>query len=133
MKGVHQPPRAAQSDTHPPLGDVAARQYGIEVRYTRSLVADDDLEDRRCCVVLDSKLGSAAAGIFERVACQLGNGGGDARLILPIEAQELGDTARSFANEHDVWLSLESHEQKAGVHVVVRIATIVTSSRSRRW
>ena len=82
---------------------------------------------------LTAELGSAAAGIFERVARKLGNGGGDARLVLPIEAQELGDPARSFADEHDVGLSFEGHEQKAGVHVVVRIATTVASSRSRRW
>ena len=112
---------------------MTARQYGIEVGNARPLVADDDFEDGRGRVVPNSELGSAAAGIFERVARKLGNGGGDARLVLAVKAQELGDPARSLADEHDVGLSFESHEQKAGVHVVVRIATTVASSRSRRW
>jgi len=51
---------------------------------------------------------------------------------LPIEAQELGDPARSFADEHNVRLSFEGHEQKTGVQVAARIATTVASSRSRR-
>src|SRR5271165_295141 len=112
---------------------MTARQYGIEVGDARPLVADDDFEDVRCRIVVNSELGSATAGIFEGVSRKLGNGGGDARLVLPIEAQELGDPARSFADQHDVGLSFEGHEQKAGIHIAARIATTVASSRSRRW
>jgi hypothetical protein len=90
---------------------MTARQYGIEVGDTRSPVADDDFENVRRRIVPNSELGSAAAGIFEGVSRKLGNGSGDACLILSLEAQELGKPARPLADEHDVGLALERHKQ----------------------
>ena len=56
------------------------------------------------CGLLDHEFGAAAAGIAEGVARNLGNGGGDAGLVLPLEAEQFGNTARALTHRDDVAL-----------------------------
>ena len=51
-----------------------------------------------------AELSPAAAGVLEGVARDLGDRGGDAGLILGVEASRRGDLARALAREHDVLL-----------------------------
>ena len=59
--------------------------------------------------VLHAELGAAASGIFEGITGELGNSGGDARLVLAIETQEFGEVAGSLADDDDVGLALQCY------------------------
>src|SRR5215469_2527363 len=132
MERVHQPLRAAQPDTHPLFGGLTARQHGIEISDARPFVTDDNFKGMRRTIVSNPELRPTAAGIFKGVTRQLGNSGGDARLVLLVEAQNLGEPAGSLADKHDVGLAFERDEEKTSVHDASRIATTVASSRPRR-
>jgi hypothetical protein len=122
----------AQTHPHSPHGALSPRRCGIEVDDPRALVTDDDLERLRGSGIPNPEFGAAAAGIFESIARKLGNSGGDARLVLSIEAQEFGKAACPFADEYDGGLALERNNEKPRVHDAARIATTAASSRPRR-
>jgi hypothetical protein len=58
------------------------------------------------------KLHLAATGVAVRIAGDLGNGGGDARLVLAVEAEQVGNLAAPLARDDDVLFVLESHCQQ---------------------
>src|SRR5262249_47577374 len=73
-----------------------------------------------------------APAIVERVAHDLGDGGGDARLVLPVEARQLGDPARAAAHRDDVGLAFDRDGQETLPQPAPRATRMHASSRSRR-
>ena len=61
----------------------------------------------RRALAFERELDLAAAGVAEGVARDLRNGGGDARLVLSVEAEQPGDLARALARHDHVLLVLE--------------------------
>ena len=63
-----------------------------------------------------AELDVAAARVFIGVAGDLRDRGGDARLVLRVEADQFGQPARPAADQHDVRLGGDRDPQQAGVH-----------------
>ena len=80
----------------------------------------------------DQEVHAPAAGVAVGVARDLRDRGGDARLVLRVEAEALGDLSRALARGDDVMLVFDGDGQHRAVHARASLATsTVTSSRPR--
>src|SRR5262249_6157173 len=68
-----------------------------------------DSEDLRRGAVVDDELGAAAARITECVARQLGDGGRDAGLVLPLETEKLGESMRPLTYSDNIAFAFDRH------------------------
>jgi len=87
-------------------------------------------------VAFERELDLAAAGVAVGVAHDLGHRGGDARLVLRLEAEQGGYLACALARRHHVLLVVHGDRHEARAHAATlsgRAATAVASSRPRLW
>src|SRR5581483_10044609 len=94
-------------------------------------IDDAHAKDLRPGLALHVELDAPAAGVAEGIARDLGHRGGDARLILSIEAEQLGQPARALAADHDIALLLDADPGQRNAHAASLATTTVTSSRPR--
>ena len=136
LECVHQPPRAEQPDPHPGRGLVRTGQHRLQVGDAGTAVAGHDDEALRRRLAGQAELDLAAARVLVGVAGDLRDRGGDPRLVLRVEADQLGQPAGAAADRDDVRLGSDHDPQQAGIHgalyTVARIATTEASSRPRR-
>ena len=96
----------------------------------------EDADDKcRRGAALDAEFDSAAAGVLNGVAGDLGSGGGDPRLVELGKTQERGDLPRPLPGQHDVDFDANLQIQEGHVHGRPpsrgRATRTVTSSRPR--
>ena len=89
---------------------------------------------RSVCAALrrQPEFDAAAAGIFERVARDLRDRGGDARLILRVEAEQLRDLPRPLAGQRRCRSRARSRRQQAHVHAPTCSTAASRPPRHRR-
>ncbi len=108
--------RADEADAHAGGRPVFPAQDQCDVADAGPLVRDPDVQHLREAFAFERELHLAAAGVAECVARDLGNGRGDARLILPVEAEQAGDLPRALARDDHVLLELDGDGQKRFAH-----------------
>ena len=97
---------------------------------------DHDDEALCRCLPGQAELDRAAARILIGVAGDLRDRGGDAGLVLRVEAEQFGKPAGAAAHQDDVGLAQRSRSAAGGIHgalyTAARITTTEASSRPRR-
>ena len=136
VKAVHEAPRAHDAEAHPRLGPVRPVEDGLELGDPGPPVADVDEQDLRRRLSLHHELDRAAAAVAEGVARDLRHGGGEASLVLEVEAEQRGDLARALPGGDDIVLPRDRHGQHRPAHAALpmgrsRATTTATSSRRR--
>ena len=135
LKRVHQPAGADDAQPHARWATVPPVEDGLQVLDARPAVADADHE--RLAGLSPSTRNSTLPppGVLEGVAGDLGDGGGDARLVLGVEAQQPGDLPGSLAGQHHVLLQADLQAEDGLLMLppsaASRAARTVTSSRPR--
>ena len=124
---VHQAPGADDADPHAGRRGVAPAQDPRQIRDPRAVIEHLDREELRRRPTLHSELDAAAAGVGEGIASDLGDRGGDSRLVPGVETEQPRDLACPLARRDDVVLVLDGHRQDQA-HLAT---TTVTSSRRR--
>ncbi len=90
----------------------------------------------RRTLAFEKELDLATARVPVGVARDLGNGRGDACLVLCVEADERCYLTRTLSRDNHVLFVVEGYGEKSfGYHVAdpLFITTTVTSSRPRSW
>jgi hypothetical protein len=134
LEPVHEPPGPEEPEAHARLRAVVAGEDVLEVRDARPLVGDLHDEHLRSRGPFHAEEGAADLRIAEDVARDLRNRGGDARLVLVVEAEERRDLAGALAREHHVVLEADLEREEGHVHGETsrgRATMTVTSSRPR--
>ena len=113
-KGVHQPPGAQQPHPQSGRGLVMAGENGGQIGDAGATVADADNEllGRGA---LDGKLGASSLCVQKCIACNLGDCGRDARLLVGVELEERGNLPRPLAHQDDVRLRADIRGEEQGV------------------
>ena len=114
LEAVHQPPGAHHAQAHAGGRAVAPVEDRVEVADAGPRSLDADHQELRRVAALDRELDLAAARVLERVAGDLGDRGGDARLVLALEAEARRDLARPLARRHDVLLVADPKSEMSG-------------------
>ena len=132
LEGVHQPLGADQPQPETGARAVLAAEDRRQLGDAGALVAHRNGQQLGGAPPLDRELHPAPARVADGVAGDLGDGGGDPRLGLDVEAEQLGDLPGPLARVDDVVLPAdvdgEDVELHAGGH---RATTTVASSRRR--
>jgi hypothetical protein len=113
---VHQALRAHDSQPHARRGTIAAAQDRVQIGDARPGVFDLYRQHLRRPFALDRELDFAAPGVAKRIARDFGDRGGDAHLVLPLEAEEPRDLARALARADDVLLVAQGDRHDADGH-----------------
>ena len=100
------------------------------------VVADAHDQELRRRAAFHVELDAALSRVLEDVARDLGDRGGDARLVLGVEAQVPRDLPRALAGHHHVVLGAQRHGQErrgssARAPRPAQPTSTVTSSRPR--
>jgi hypothetical protein len=132
---VAEPFGADDALAQPCPGHILSGEDLREITDTRPVVPHVSEEARR--LAFDGELGLAAAGVAEGVAGNLGDGGGEACLVLLWKTKQPRDVARPLPGGHNILFKPDVNGQKGGFHgrppATWRFAiNTVTSSRTRR-
>jgi hypothetical protein len=68
---------------------------------------------------IEPELDLAAAGIFEGIAGDFRNRGGNPRLILPLESDQFGQTPGPLADQDDVRFCADRNQEEALFHAAI--------------
>ncbi len=133
---VHQPMDADDPDSHAGLRAVPPAQHLVEIGNTRAFIAHLREQQLGCALAFQREFDFAAAGVAESIACNFGDGRGDARLVLRIKTDEAGNLACALARYDDVLFVVKGYRKESLGHqppVPLFMTTTVTSSRPRSW
>src|SRR6185295_16697026 len=114
----------------------AAGEDGVEIRDAGPGIVHLYGEELRRALALDRELDLSAARIAEGVARDLGHRGGDAHLVLRVEADQRRDLSRPLPRAHDVVLVAQGDGHDADGHRTassLRTAATMASSLPRAW
>ena len=114
---VHQAAGAQNTHAHAGGGLIAAFQDVLQVAHAGAGIPDLNDEQLRRRAAFDGIFHAAAARIIEGVAGDLGNGGGDSRLILGFETQQAGDLPGSLPRGHRIALASDSEGKNGPSHL----------------
>ncbi len=113
LKLIHQTARAGDSQAHAGLRLISAIQNAVQIPNAWSGVGHFDEKQLRRNAAFNRDTPPAPAGIIERVAGNLGDGGGNTRLILAIEAQQTGDLPGALPGGHSIVFGTDADRKNA--------------------
>ena len=132
LEGVHQAPGADDAHAHAGRRDVVALEDVGQAGDARALVDERGGERALVALALEREAQCAAAAVGHRVARDLRDRGGDARLVLAVEAQHGRERARALAGVDHVLLGPERGGQdRLHAHAALLSTSTVASSRLR--
>ena len=129
---IHQAARAEDADAHARGRAMDTVENAVDILNARPGVTNDDFEMRSAVLIGDAVFDAPAFAVFDRIARDLGHGGGDARLILRHEAEQPRDLTRTLTRLHDVVLLLDRNREKTRAHAATRRTATSASSLVRR-